>query len=44
MHGQGKLKFYKIIKERPGFESYLAIDNFKLRQAITKPRASVHAY
>ena len=44
MHGQGKLKFYKIIKERLGFESYLAIDNFKHRRAITKPRASAHKF
>ena len=35
-YSEGKLKFYTSIKERPGFENYLNMENPKFRQAITK--------
>ena len=39
---QGKLRLYTTLKERPGFETYLTLNNPKLRQAITKLRISAH--
>ena len=38
---QDKLRLYTTLKERPGFETYLILNNPKLRQAITKLRISV---
>ena len=35
-YSEGKLKFYTSIKERPGFENYLNMENPKFWQAITK--------
>ena len=35
---QGKLRLCTTLKERPGFETYLALNNTKLRQGITKLR------
>ena len=40
-YSQGKLRLYTTLKERPGFETYLILNNPKLRQAITKLRISV---
>ena len=41
---EGKLKFYASIKECPGFENYLNIENPKFLQAITKFRISAHKF
>ena len=41
-YSQGKLRLYTTLKERPGFETYLTLNNPKLRQAITKLRISAH--
>ena len=41
-YSQGKLRLYKTLTERPGFETYLTLNNPKLRQAITKLQISVH--
>ena len=41
-YSEGKLKFYTIIKKRPGFENYLNMENPKFRQAVTKFRISAH--
>ena len=43
-YSEGKLKFYTSIKERPGFENYLNMENPKFRQAITKFRISAHKF
>ena len=43
-YNEGKLKFYTSIKERPGFENYLNMENPKFRQAITKFRISAHKF
>ena len=40
-YSQDKLRLYTTLKERPGFETYLILNNPKLRQAITKLRISV---
>ena len=40
-YSQGKLRLYTTLKERPGFETYLSLDNPKLRQTITKLQISV---
>ena len=37
-------KNYTTLKERPGFDSYLYIDNFKLCHAINKLRISAHKF
>ena len=39
-YSQGKLKLYTTLNGRPGFETYLTLNNPKLRQAITKLRIS----
>ena len=39
---QGKLRLYTSLKERPGVERYLTLNNSKLRQAITKLQISAH--
>ena len=45
-YSQGKLRLCTTLKERPGFERYLTLNNPKLRQAInyelTKLRISAH--
>ena len=41
-YSQGKLRLYTTLKERPGFETYISLNNPKLRQAITKLRISAH--
>lgn len=43
-YSEGKLKLYTSIKERPGFESYLNMENSNLRKAITKFRISAHKF
>ena len=43
-YSQGKLKFDTSIKERPGFENYLNMENPKFRQAIIKFRISTHKF
>ena len=35
-YSEGKLKFYTRIKECPGFENYLNMENPKFRQGITE--------
>lgn len=44
LYSHGKLKLYRSLKDRPGFEQYLDLNNIKLRQAITKIRVSVHKF
>ena len=39
---QGKLTFLKQVKQNHNFESYLHINNFENRRAITKLRTSSH--
>ena len=41
-YSQGKLRLYTTLKERPGFEIYLTLNNPKLRQPITKLWISAH--
>ena len=41
-YSQGKLRLCTTLKERPGFEIYLSLNNPKLQQAITKLRISAH--
>ena len=41
-YSQGKRRLYTTLKERPGFETYLILNNPNLRQAITKLRISAH--
>ena len=41
-YSQGKRRLYTTLKERPGFETYLTLNNPNLRQAITKLRISAH--
>ena len=41
-YSQDKLRLYTILKERPGFETYLSLNNPKLLQAITDLRISAH--
>ena len=43
-YSQDKLRLYAALKERPGFETDLILNNPKLRQAITKLRISVPNY
>ena len=43
-YSEGKLKFYTSIKERPGFENYLNMENPKFRQAITNFQISAHKF
>ena len=41
-YSQGKLRLYTSLKERPGIETYLILNNPKLWQAITKLRINAH--
>ena len=43
-YSEGKLRFYASIKEHPGFENYLNIENPKFLQAITKFRISAQNF
>ena len=38
------LKLHTTLKKRPGFESYINTDSFKLPQAIIKLRISTHKF
>ena len=41
-YSQGKLRLYTTLKERPGFETYLTLNNPKLPQTITKLEIIAH--
>ena len=41
-YSHGRLRLYTTLKERPGFETYLTLNNLKLRQAITNLPISAH--
>ena len=43
-YSERKLKFFTSIKERPGFENYLNMENPKFWQAITKFQISAHKF
>ena len=41
-YSQGNLRLYRTLKEWPGFETHLTLNNPKLWKAITKLRISTH--